>query len=58
MFRNRETFIADISQAMDDVIKEFTRDVDNCYELDKVLKKALSRKNIAYKTIQLSRWRK
>ena len=43
--------IADISQAMDDVIKEFTRDVDNCYELDKVLKKALSRKNIAYKNI-------
>ena len=43
--------IAGISQAMDDVIKEFTRDVDNCYELDKVLKKALSRKNIAYKNI-------
>ena len=43
--------IAGISQAMDDVIKEFTRDVDNCYELDKVLKKAVSRKNIAYKNI-------
>ena len=43
--------IAGISQAMDDVINEFTRDVDNCYELDKVLKKALSRKNIAYKNI-------
>lgn len=43
--------IAGISQVMDDVIKEFTRDVDNCYELDKVLKKALSRKNIAYKNI-------
>ena len=43
--------IAGISQAMGDVIKEFTRDVDNCYELDKVLKKALSRKNIAYKNI-------
>ena len=28
-----------------------TRDVDNCYELDKVLKKALSRKNISYKNI-------
>ena len=43
--------IAGISQAMDDVINEFTRDVDNCYELDKVLKKALSRKNIEYKNI-------
>lgn len=43
--------IASISQAMDDVIKEFARDVDNCYEMDKVLKKALSRKNIAYKNI-------
>lgn len=43
--------IAGISHAMDDVIKEFTRDVDNCYELDKVLKKALSRKNISYKNI-------
>lgn len=43
--------IGNISDAMNDVIKEFKRDVDNCYELDKVLKKALSRKDIHYKDI-------
>ena len=43
--------VDNMANAVDDIMREFKRDVTSCYELDKVLRRGLSKNNIKYKDV-------